>query len=1141
METEWPRRDQLSADSVVESQVNSRESSKCLLQQWLLLPTLCQLATGYVHKLSRMSSSSCTRFKQNAWKKDLCSNCYRPKEEHQPVDRPRLPKLYIPLKPPSQGILNLGGKNCSPSSPSKSKGKKKCVRFTKEESEIIGYDGGDTDEEEDDVDEDSCTNWSGQEFEESGDDERALERLTRTNTDFNSVLSNLSTKPSCAPPLLLGAKHHHKQTLQVSIQPFGSGSPATCNSIAASRKSHLHKLLEDEQSKQPSLLVLSSSPDENDDPLREQTVQQEQKERKKSGEEHLLELVPIKAVFIESTRKEERGNPEGRKTHIQRGNVITKSHEQVKNKLYIQNIAQKEKRSSLLQDKTNESEDLKTLIIRTNGPDFEDPKNVKNLDDGGSRNEILEDNVPAAPVLVQPTTLKIESEVTVKVLKLLDGEHGPAESREMAGEPDGKADSDEPETPLSPPPRASFLHRDAKLSQLGALHSPPPTSPLSLALGSALETKAASPAHSPAATSPSLPTTPPPYCEPASSGGSSPISGDLPSSPGLLLARCKRPAPKPPTPELQQSPPPLPPPPEPVPRQRRGSTEAVLATLVMAATPGGTVTEKKKTRVRQTLKKLLRLGREDEVYGNSSKDEDHQQGQPHVRPRPHIIHPLDLNKSGVQVLPPQSATAAEKSSPDTVTTPTTSPFTPTARPGKPPPPPRSESLNLMERLRPSPNSENNVYANLGENRCGITPVKPQRTGSLRDQSSVTPVKLPMVPAAVVVANLPDKPCAMVQQTDTDHVYECVGVSSAPECDMDRHRTSLQYSSAGSETESDIYYPYVTFQNGECQTKLKRRERGAVHSTLEENYGAVIVANYEALFHLLSQRKERKPTSCAQLDSFIRNPSWSQVRCTEEPSMKLDSVTYLIGSLGEDCQEVTLAVSKLEEINLPADLQPLVTFSDSIPSVLLGDGVELQNYNISVLGRMKMERLSDYATKLERSAEAVREGVLVLLQAVEHMVSCSHCHYNPDNFVTYTRHGECTPKATYIPPNKKVELIEVNNQAETLQTLCNQLLADLPLGKIISSIKEAKEARSLLQSWLWGPTVLLAPQALRRWLDLERATFLHGLVCSSTPVQDPATDLHLKFLVESDIQDIAIATTQLLEASNNTGLSSISVR
>lgn len=61
-------------------------------------------------------------------------------------------------------------------------------------------------------------------------------------------------------------------------------------------------------------------------------------------------------------------------------------------------------------------------------------------------------------------------------------------------------------------------------------------------------------------------------------------------------------------------------------------------------------------------------------------------------------------------------------------------------------------------------------------------------------------------------------------------------------------------------------------------------------------------------------------------------------------MKLDSVTYLIGSLGEDCQEVTLAVSKLEEINLPADLQPLVTFSDSIPSVLLGDGVELQNCN-----------------------------------------------------------------------------------------------------------------------------------------------------------------------------------------------------
>ena len=53
-------------------------------------------------------------------------------------------------------------------------------------------------------------------------------------------------------------------------------------------------------------------------------------------------------------------------------------------------------------------------------------------------------------------------EETVKVRKLVG--NGRAESREMAGEPDGKADSDEPETPLSPPPRASFLHRESQIA-----------------------------------------------------------------------------------------------------------------------------------------------------------------------------------------------------------------------------------------------------------------------------------------------------------------------------------------------------------------------------------------------------------------------------------------------------------------------------------------------------------------------------------------------------------------------------------------------------------------------------------------------------------------------------------------------------
>jgi len=31
-------------------------------------------------------STQCNRFVQNAWKKELCSNCFKPKEEHAPTD-----------------------------------------------------------------------------------------------------------------------------------------------------------------------------------------------------------------------------------------------------------------------------------------------------------------------------------------------------------------------------------------------------------------------------------------------------------------------------------------------------------------------------------------------------------------------------------------------------------------------------------------------------------------------------------------------------------------------------------------------------------------------------------------------------------------------------------------------------------------------------------------------------------------------------------------------------------------------------------------------------------------------------------------------------------------------------------------------
>jgi hypothetical protein len=65
------------------------------------------------------------------------------------------------------------------------------------------------------------------------------------------------------------------------------------------------------------------------------------------------------------------------------------------------------------------------------------------------------------------------------------------------------------------------------------------------------------------------------------------------------------------------------------------------------------------------------------------------------------------------------------------------------------------------------------------------------------------------------------------------------------------------------------------------------------------------------------------------------------------------------------------------------------------------------------------------------------------------------------------------------------------------------------------------AKSLLEYVLWGPSdvSLIGPirereQALQRWLDLERATVLHGLVRSRVELT-VYDECHLMFLVRSN--------------------------
>lgn len=132
-----------------------------------------------------------------------------------------------------------------------------------------------------------------------------------------------------------------------------------------------------------------------------------------------------------------------------------------------------------------------------------------------------------------------------------------------------------------------------------------------------------------------------------------------------------------------------------------------------------------------------------------------------------------------------------------------------------------------------------------------------------------------------------------KNSDSDYEYVHHARSSSPECDSavkptperseirklnettpeypkyNTNRTSLPY--CGSETESEIYSPYSFYSSNDTMdspsnedysndmtpktttNKLRvRKGRSVVHRNLEDNYGAVVIANHEALAQVLEQ-------------------------------------------------------------------------------------------------------------------------------------------------------------------------------------------------------------------------------------------------------------------------------------------------
>jgi len=125
-----------------------------------------------------MSSSICSHFTQNAWKKDLCSNCFKSKDEHKAAAAAAASKMGGSHKPevktdypnkhktPAKSIIKkaFGVRLTSSTSTSGSTGSGKSssskggkVCFPKQLHEVIGY-GGEWSEDDDDDDDQHAGN-----------------------------------------------------------------------------------------------------------------------------------------------------------------------------------------------------------------------------------------------------------------------------------------------------------------------------------------------------------------------------------------------------------------------------------------------------------------------------------------------------------------------------------------------------------------------------------------------------------------------------------------------------------------------------------------------------------------------------------------------------------------------------------------------------------------------------------------------------------------------------------------------------------------------------------------------------------------------------------------------------------------------
>nr|CAI5867098.1 unnamed protein product [Callosobruchus analis] len=587
---------------------------------------------------------------------------------------------------------------------------------------------------------------------------------------------------------------------------------------------------------------------------------------------------------------------------------------------------------------------------------------------------------------------------------------------------------------------------------------------------------------------------------------------------------------------------------------------------------------------------------------------DESDSQSSSKPRLVIVHPSELNGSKVEVVATPIGLAPK--SPLAPPTPTSAPpspinhdyattdggdyesYAPKPTVTKPPPPPRN--LEAGHAVKPPPKSS------------AIVPNKPVRTASMREREAMQQKQMRKT-------NHNYEPINVRGKENTENVYDYINStrSSSPDSDSSRGKgspkaknirlgkrsessidvsgeyfkygiipRSMSLTYCGSETESEIYSPYGFYgsesevteddhdwiQNGRTHKLRSRKGRSIVHKNLEDNYGAVVVANHEALAQVLENIQQTSHIQPA-LRGLKTAPSlrWSDFAVVSAPnSPVLAGHRAFHQALWSAAHHVTLCVDAGAAASAKGALalgsfavQAVTEFSDLVPEKYLArskGGDVLVQATISVLPWLQIHTIQSYSdhlkSKSQNAEETWKDSNFVMLQLVnalktlqaqgiEELPVSLSCFVLCKEMEKDNHHRLCILQ----------QGLATDSDSEKHATLCACALKALTLLQTspkISSLLQSllnheravslTQVKSVLEFTLWGPsdvalgsTVRERELALQRWLDLQRATVLHGLVCARVQLT-VYEECHLTFLVRSNARMMSDASL-LIESSN----------